>query len=184
MVMPRSRSPATISSTLAVSATPRAAVGSSIRITSLPQLTARAMATPWRWPPDKPTTGTRTLGMRTSRPRMIRVASRRIDRWRMKVSRLRPRVCSRPMNRFSVAFRLSARARSWYTVSIPAERASSGERNRTGDPLTSMVPPSGCSAPAMIRSSVLLPAPLSPTTAVMVLRGKPQVTPASATTPP
>ena len=49
----RDLSDSTISSTLAVSATPSAAVGSSSRISFLAQWVARAIATPCRCPPER-----------------------------------------------------------------------------------------------------------------------------------
>ena len=56
-------------------------------------------------------------------------------------------------------------ARFWYTVSMPAVRASMGERKLTGVPLMRISPASGVTAPASALMSVDLPAPLSPITA-------------------
>ena len=53
-----------------------------------------------------------------------------------------------------------------------------------GRPSTSMLPPSGRTAPAMILISVLLPAPFSPSTAWMEPRRQAKSTPSSAVTPP
>ena len=52
MVRPRCARSAMRSCTRDCSWRPRAAMGSSMRRISDPQCTARAMATPWRWPPD------------------------------------------------------------------------------------------------------------------------------------
>jgi hypothetical protein len=60
-----------------------------------------------------------------------------------------------------------ATARSWYTVSMPARRASPGERNRTGFPSRRISPRSGWSAPESDLIKVDLPAPLSPITATI-----------------
>ena len=115
---------------------------------------------------------------------MICSVSRRMARRRKKVSGPHPTLSSRPMNRFSAASRLSASARSWYTVSIPAARASSGDRNRRASSCSTTLPASGCSAPDMTLSRVLFPAPLSPTMAVSVPLGNSSDTSRSATTPP
>src|SRR5699024_7504505 len=58
-------------STARVSRTPKAAVGSSITMSELPQLTARLIATAWRWPPDSRRTVVFTDGTCTSRPSIV-----------------------------------------------------------------------------------------------------------------
>ncbi len=54
--MPRDRTSWIRSSTLRLSLTPSAAVGSSRMTTFEPKAAARATATPWRWPPDSVST--------------------------------------------------------------------------------------------------------------------------------
>ncbi len=98
------------SRTCAVSAGPRAAVGSSMmRIRAL-KWTARAMATDCRWPPDSDFTGFLKpvkLGLR--RPMTLRVADSMATS-----SSIPVRVTSsRPRNRFALAVRLSASANVW-----------------------------------------------------------------------
>ena len=51
----------------------------------------------------------------------------------------------------------------WWTVTIPARSAASGLPSRSGTPATRTSPASGTTAPARIRMSVDLPAPLAPT---------------------
>ena len=58
-----------------------------------------------------------------------------------------------------------ATARSWYTVSIPARRASSGDLKCTGWPSRLIWPWSGTTAPDSALIMLDLPAPLSPITA-------------------
>ena len=53
-------------STFWVSATPSAAVGSSISTSFEAQWVARAIATPWRWPPERSRMVDVAEGMRTS----------------------------------------------------------------------------------------------------------------------
>ena len=73
---------------------------------------------------------------------------------------------SRPRYMFCTGLRWGARARSWYTVSIPYRRAASGPSMVTGCPSTKISPEVGVSVPDKILTSVLLPAPLSPMSAV------------------
>ena len=61
--------------------------------------------------------------------------------------------------------RAGTTARSWYTVSIPAARASRVFLNDTGWPFIRIWPESGITAPARALIKLLLPAPLSPMTA-------------------
>ncbi|SLN77900.1 hypothetical protein MAA5396_05129 [Marinovum algicola] len=75
------------------------------------------------------------------------------------------RTISRPMNMLSAIDRAGDMASVWYTVSIPALRASIGEWKLTGLPSNSTVPSSGITAPETALISVDLPAPLSPITA-------------------
>ena len=61
--------------------------------------------------------------------------------------------------------RAGATARVWYTVSIPAVRASMGLRNWITFPSRRMTPSLGISAPERHLINVDFPAPLSPITA-------------------
>src|SRR5262249_38142557 len=78
----------------------------------------------------------------------------------------------------------STRPSSWYTVSIPASRASSGLANLTGFPATRISPASGGWTPDRHLISVDLPAPFSPTSAVTSPSSAQSETPSSAVTPP
>ncbi len=106
-------------------------MGSS-RITTLEfQSTALAMATVWRWPPDRLATRWRTdLTVRTDSDTSVSCA----DCSMLLSSRMRPLVRSRPRNMFWTMSRLSHSARSWYTISIPSALASRGEWTATGLP--------------------------------------------------
>ncbi len=73
-----------------------------------------------------------------------------------------PRRGSALKHRFSAIDRLSQNASSWWTMPIPARRASRGLSNRTAWPCTWISPASGRSMPASSLLSVLLPAPFSP----------------------
>ena len=90
------------------------------------------MATDWRWPPDSKATGTE--GSCT----VVTPSSLKAVIVRLRIARLlvntRPRRISRPRNTLAAASRCGAKARSWYTVSIPIRWASSGEWNVTGTP--------------------------------------------------
>jgi hypothetical protein len=77
-----------------------------------------------------------------------------------------------------------ATARSWYTVSMPRRRASSGPWNRTGWPSSSTSPSSGVMAPDSTLIRVDLPAPLSPITASTSPSRSSKSTPPSAVTWP
>ena len=72
---------------------------------------------------------------------------------------------SRPRKRLSAIESAGESARFWYTVSMPARRASIGERKCTGSPPSRISPASGITAPQSALISVDLPAPLSPITA-------------------
>ncbi len=61
--------------------------------------------------------------------------------------------------------RAGERASVWYTVSMPASRASSGEEKLISLPASLIVPSSGRTAPEIALIRVDLPAPLSPMTA-------------------
>jgi hypothetical protein len=72
---------------------------------------------------------------------------------------------SRPRNMFVAMSSAGETARVWYTVSIPAARASIGRLNCTGWPSSLISPSFGTSAPDRHLIRVDLPAPLSPITA-------------------
>ena len=78
-----------------------------------------------------------------------------------------PRTSSRLRKRFCQTVRSSTRARFWWTVSMPSSRASSGDVKCSGLPSMVMVPACGWWMPEMQRTRVDLPAPLSPTRAVI-----------------
>ena len=75
-------------------------------------------------------------------------------------------VSSRPRYMLWTMSRLSHSARSWYTTSMPRSLAWRGLVTVTGCPSNVYVPESKAWMPAMPLISVLLPAPLSPTSAV------------------
>src|SRR5665647_232456 len=75
----------------------------------------------------------------------------------------RPWVVSRPRYRLPTTSRLSHRARSWYTVSIPRMVASLGDATVTSLPSKIYWPESGRYTPEMVLTRVDFPAPLSPT---------------------
>ncbi len=111
---------------MAVWATPRAAVGSSM-ITSLEfHSTALAIATDWRCPPDSDATGWR-IERTVVTARLARVSAGRLLH-RLLVQLMPRCVRSRPRNMFWTMSRLSQSARSWYTVSMPSAAASRGVR--------------------------------------------------------
>src|SRR5579863_6920263 len=103
----------------------------------------------------------------------------------MAISSSRPRRrISWPSSRFCTMSRLSASARSWYTVAMPALAASLGERKRTGLPCQIISPAASSQIPAIVLISVDLPAPLSPTRAVTCPAGMSRSMPVSACTGP
>ena len=116
---------------MAVCATPSAAVGSSMITSCEFHSTALAMATAWRCPPESDATGWRMdRTVVTESPARVSVAD-----FSMLFSSSRSAlVRSRPRNMFCTMSRLSASARSWYTVWIPSAAASRGVRMRTGRP--------------------------------------------------
>src|SRR5574340_131564 len=65
----------------------------------------------------------------------------------------------------------------------PSRWASSGFRKRAGAPSRKTSPASGCTTPAMILESVLLPAPFSPTSACTSPGSTEKLTPSSACVP-
>ena len=71
-------------------------------------------------------------------------------------------VFSRPMKMLENTSRFSARARSWYRVSMPSVSASAGLAIFTSLPWKRIWPSSGWYTPEIILIRVDLPAPLSP----------------------
>ena len=71
----------------------------------------------------------------------------------------------RVRRRFCETVRSGSIAGSWKTGAKPTLRAPSGEPIRTGLPLTVIVPASWRMTPVRILTSVLLPAPLAPSSA-------------------
>ena len=161
--------------------TPRAAVGSSRTMTRAPKWTARAMETTWRWPPESWPTSTSTLGR--SMPMscswllvMVFISS----------SRSRPRlvVSSLPRKKLRHTDIWSTTARVWYTVAMPALRASRGLPNTVGLLSTKILPEVGGWSPARVLMRVDLPAPLSPRTQVTVPSSTVRLTPLRAVKAP
>ena len=70
-----------------------------------------------------------------------------------------------PMNTFSATVRSGKSRGSWWTTAMPSARAWAGPWIWVGSPSSRIVPLSGWWTPARILTSVLLPAPFSPTRA-------------------
>src|SRR6218665_1081836 len=159
---PSLRTRSIVASTLAVWRPPSAEVGSSRISTLAPKKPARAMATPWRSPPDKVPTA--CSGSRSRMP--IRCISAIVTWFACRMSKRlngpQPLVGSRPMKKLRVTDISGIIARSWNTVAMPAFMAWRGLSSTTSAPLTSMVPPEGLCTPDMVLMKVDLPAPLSP----------------------
>src|SRR4051794_13574928 len=111
----------------------------------------------------------------------MRVASRLL---RIATGPIRKRSGSWPSTTFETASRLSHSARSWCTVSIPSARASGGVSPSSRWPSSHISPPSGWWIPLSVLISVLLPAPLSPTSATISPACTVSETPDSDCTPP
>src|ERR1700678_3700977 len=75
-------------------------------------------------------------------------------------------------------------ARSWYTTSMPIERAWSTDLNVTSLPSSRIRPLVGCWKPQMVFSRVDLPAPLSPSSPRTSPRPSRRLTSVSAVTAP
>ena len=159
--MPLSRSRRMRPSTSATWRTEMAAVGSSISTTLARDRRVRAMATACRCPPDICRTRSRgrvsDFSSANSSP-----ARRAMAAWSSQRIGPTPFLISRPRNTLAAADRLLHRARSWYTTSIPFSRASTGLPKCCASPSISTSPEVGGKLPAMTRTSVDLPAPLSP----------------------
>ena len=139
-----------------------------MKMTFVAHAAALATATLCRWPPES--LNTSAFGRIWTPRRDIASRARRAIAARSRTPR-RPSSpglkTSRPRKRLLAASRSGASARSWYTVSMPAARASWGLLNNTGSPFTRISPLFGRSVPDRIRTSVLLPAPLSPISATI-----------------
>src|SRR5579862_1192495 len=148
-----------ISPTCAVSRTPSAAVGSSISTIGLSPRTARAIATPCRWPPESSPSWAWTLGTRTPSAASDSAASANIRR---RLAKIHPRRICCPRNMFAAISSVSITARSWNTVETPCCFARRGLVRSTAWPLMRSSPASRVWTPASTFTSVDFPAPLSP----------------------
>ena len=110
---------------------------------------------------DRPRTGAPTSSW-TSSSSNSASAARRVAPQSMIPSR---RDGAWPMKTFSATVRSGKRRGSWWTTAIPSDRAWAGPRICVGSPSSRIVPLSGWWTPARILTSVLLPAPFSPTSA-------------------
>src|SRR4029453_3579724 len=120
------------------------------------QSTALAMATVWRWPPDRLATSWRVdRSVRTDSDLSVLPARSSIE---ASSSTMLVR-CSRPRNMFCTTSRLSHRARSWYTISIPSAGAPGGPCTVTCLPSNRNPPESIGWIPPMHLIRVDLPAP-------------------------
>src|SRR5215218_7255304 len=184
--MPESRTRRIRSRTCADWTTPRAAVGSSMNTTLLTQVAARLTATLWRWPPDRLATMAPVSWSPTPRSAKALLVRRRMAALSRNPSLPSGpgRTSSRPRNRLAAGSSSGASARSWYTVSMPSSRAATGFGMATWRPSNRISPPSGARVPDRILTSVLLPAPLSPTRAATSPGWTAKSTPRSARTPP
>ena len=95
-----------------------------------------------------------------------------------------PRFFSWPRKMFCAIVRSSARLNSWWMSTMPAASASREPAKATGWPPMRSVPPLGCSWPARIFISVLLPAPFSPSRPTTVPGCTSKLTPCSTCTGP
>src|SRR5438105_1205370 len=89
-----------------------------------------------------------------------------------------------PTRRFSSTVSSGITACPSGTWAIPARTICSGPRPARSAPASRMRPPRGLSMPLTARSSVVLPAPLAPSTAVIAEVPAEMLTRFSATTPP
>src|SRR4051812_10093994 len=86
---------------------------------------------------------------------------------------------STPRTKFSTTSRCAQSVRSCGTITIPAARAAAGVLATYGEPAMRIAPESARSSPTRIRTSVLLPAPFSPSRACTWPRATSNVTPRS-----
>ena len=85
-----------------------------------------------------------------------------------------------PMRTFSETLRSGNSRGSWWTTAMPSSRARAGPWMTVGSPSRVIVPRSGWWMPARILTSVLLPAPFSPTSAWTSRGRRSRSTPSSA----
>ena len=145
----------------------RLATGSSARITAAFCASARAIATRCCWPPDSWSARTRRLVRESDRVEAAQSAS-----WRSARVKRRSRTrhvgtwASRPTSTFSSAVSRRIRLNCW-KMSATARRAARSSRApvQMSRPSTWTVPRSGRVRPVRQRNSVVLPAPLGPSTA-------------------
>ena len=143
---------------IAPSLAPIAASGSSSSRIFAFECTARATAIACRCPPDSAATSDSTDGM------LIPTSSRycRASRFIVRLDSSGQRTFSRFRNMLWYTLSWFTRARSWYTTSMPSDRAWSTDLNVTSWPSSRIRPESGGWKPHRIFSRVDLPAPLSP----------------------
>ena len=125
---------------------------------------------------------TRRFGFRSGCEKLASTSSARRS---ASVRRKMPqREGSRPSRMFSATVRCGQSESSWWIRATPRWLASCGEAGRYGWPCSTIVPSSGCSAPARMFMSVLLPAPFSPMSAWTSPEFREKPTPSSATVGP
>ena len=149
--------------TFPIAAAPRFAVGSSMMTSRASKAVARAMATACCWPPEIARTGVSTGGTRRPSRSMRCVARSRILGLSTNRDPSPPWSSSRPRKMFWVTESSGTRAKSWYTISMPAPRASMGVVNTRGRPSSRISPVSAVWTPDRIFMRVDFPAALSPT---------------------
>ena len=128
--------------TFAIAAAARLAVGSSMMTRRASNAVARAMATACCWPPEIARTGVSTGGTRSPSRSMRWVARSRIRACRRTCERSPPGAAPGPRKMFWVTESSGTRAKSWYTISMPAPRASMGEVKAQGRPSSTISPAS------------------------------------------
>src|SRR5580765_4716195 len=125
---------------------------------------------------------TSRFGFRSGCEKLARTSSARCS---ASVRRKMPqRDGSRPSRMFSATVRCGQSESSWWIRATPRWLASCGEAGWYGSPCSTIVPSSGCSAPARMFMRVLLPAPFSPMSAWTSPAFSEKPTPSSATVGP
>ena len=155
--MPRARSSPIRARRCSTSESVRAAVGSSITITTASVESARAIITSWRSAGRRRAIGTDGSMVTPSSARWRAEMSRAVARSQASLPPSRPRVM------LSATLSCSTTLSSWNTNERPAACASWRPWNRRAVPRTRISPVSGSWTPARILISVDLPAPFSPT---------------------
>ena len=161
MASPFARSRSSSAKRISTSGRERLLVGSSRTSTLASSTRARAISTICRSATESEPTaapgaisGCRSSASAAAAPRFMASRSSRPQR-----------VGSMPRKTFSATLRWGASASSWCTSTTPRSRASRAVRGRKGSPASSMTPASGAVTPERIPTSVLFPAPFSPTSA-------------------